>query len=73
MPESEMLSLMNFHRVLIASSILFCWGFGIYEIVRFTTNAETNSVMLGILFVILGCGMLYYLIHLNRFLGRSNQ
>lgn len=68
-----MLSLMNLHKVLIFFGILFCWGFGVYEIVLFTRNSGTDSVILGVLFVILGCGLLYYLIHLNRFLGRTDQ
>jgi len=64
---------MNLHRVLIVFGILFCWGFGIYKIVLFTSNSGTDSVILGVVFVILGCGLLYYLIHLNRILGRTNQ
>ena len=68
-----MLSLMNFHKVLIVFAILFFLGFGIYEISIFVNSGRNISLILGITFAILGSGMLYYLVHLDRFLGAKKK
>ncbi len=68
-----MLSLMNFHKILIAFAILFCWGFGVYEISLFLSNGMHISLIMGVTFGILGGGMLYYLVHLDRILGSRKK
>jgi len=64
---------MNFHRVLIIFGILFCWGFSIYEAILFSSTYATSSLILAIVFIILGCGMLYYLINLTRILSNPKE
>lgn len=52
-----------FHRLLITTGIVFCFGFALWALWR-------GSMLLGIGFAVLGVGLGYYLRHLNRFLGR---
>ncbi len=63
------MSLINFHRVLIAVAILFCASYGVYELTVFTESGEMGSLMLSGFFVIVAVGLAYYLWHLKRFLG----
>jgi len=65
-------SLLSFHRALIAVAILFCLGYGSWELMRLTRPATEGSFILGTLFILLGLGLLYYLTRLNRFLGYEN-
>jgi hypothetical protein len=66
------MSLINFHRGLIAAAILFCFGYGIWELAGHAQPARTGSLGLGVVFVVLGCALVYYLVRLNRFLGYGN-
>ena len=52
-----------FHRLLIATGIVFCAGFALWSLLR-------GAMLLGIGFAVLAVGLSYYLRHLNRFLGR---
>ena len=63
------MSLVGFHRFLIASGILFCLGFATWEAVRFQAGAGPGSLALSLLFGVLGLGLVYYLVNLRRFLG----
>jgi len=63
------LSIISFHRILIAAAILFCAGYGGYELVGFSKDGGTSSLVLGGVFLILAAGLSYYLWRLNRFLG----
>ena len=63
------MSLITFHRILIATAILFCVGYGGYELVEFTKMGEMRPLMLGVVFFLLGCGLSYYLWRLSHFLG----
>ncbi len=59
-----------FHRVLISTAILFCFGFGIW---MFNTYLETDGLpqlILGLSFTAAALGLTYYLKNLSRFLGR---
>ena len=62
-------SLIAFHRCLIAAAILFCAGYGGYEVVRFVWVSGAGSLVLGAVFFVLAAGLSYYLWRLNRFLG----
>ena len=64
------MSLINFHRILIAVAILFCAGYGAFELVAFTgSGGEDGSlVMAGVFFLFAGL-LTYYLWRLKRFLG----
>jgi uncharacterized membrane protein HdeD (DUF308 family) len=52
-----------FHRILIATGIVFCAGFALWSIWQ-------KQLVLGIGFILLGAGLAYYLRHLRRFIGR---
>ncbi len=63
------MSIISFHRILIATAILFCAGYGGYELVGFSREGGTGALVLGGVFLILAAGLSYYLWRLNRFLG----
>ncbi len=63
------MSLISFHRILIAVAILFCAGYGLYEHSAFTESGETGSLFMSGFFFVVTAGLTYYLWHLKRFLG----
>ncbi len=63
------MSLINFHRVLIAFAILFCGGYGLYELVGFNEDQETTSLVISGFFLACTVGLSYYLWNLKRILG----
>ncbi len=63
------MSLIGFHRVLIAAAILFCAGYGAYELLAFIRGGGNGSLVMSGVFFVLAAGLSYYLWHLNRFLG----
>ncbi len=63
------MSIVSFHRILIAVAILFCAGYGGYELVGFSREGGTGALVLGGVFLILAVALSYYLWRLNRFLG----
>jgi len=63
------MSLIPFHRGLIATAILFCFGYAGWEFVAYTRSGGTASLAVALLFLMLGAGLLYYLRRLSRFLG----
>ncbi len=67
--ETHGLSLINFHRVLIAVAILFCAGYGVYEFLAFAESGGIGSLMIAGFFLVVAVGLAYYLRHLKRFLG----
>jgi len=52
-----------FHRLLIATGVLFCAGFAAWSVWR-------GALPLGVGFAVLAVGLGYYLTHLKRFIGR---
>ncbi len=63
------MSLIGFHRVLIFAAILFCAGYGAYELLAFTRGGGNGSLVISGVFFVFTAGLTYYLWHLNRFLG----
>jgi len=63
------LSLISFHRILIAVAILFCAGYGGYELLAFTRDGGNGSLMISGLFFVFAVALSYYLWRLKRFLG----
>ena len=63
------MSLIPFHRGLIGTAIVFCLGYAGWELVDFSRTGGTVSLAIGVLFLVLGVGLAYYLARLNRFLG----
>lgn len=67
------MSLIGFHRVLIASGILFCFGFAAWELVHFWVAGGSESLALGLVFVIFGVLLSFYLARLRRYVGYSEE
>lgn len=63
------MSLITFHRGLIIVAIVFCLGFGAWELSGAFDVTEERSVVLGVTFVLLGIGLAIYLARLSHFLG----
>lgn len=71
------MSLINFHRLLISAGILFCGGYGIWELVQYRqtmeAGAETGRLLLGLTFLILAVFLAVYLARLRKFLGYDQK
>lgn len=67
------MSLIPFHRGLIAVAIVFCFGYAVWEAVAFSRGGTSGSLWLGVVFLLLGAALVYYLLRLNRFLGYDNR
>ena len=63
------MSLIAFHRFLIAAAILFCLGFGLWELLKARDGGGVGALALALIFTLLGIGLIVYLVHLGRFLG----
>jgi len=63
------MSLISFHRILIAVAILFCASYGVYELTVFTESEDMGSLLLSGFFMVVTICLSYYLWHLKRFLG----
>lgn len=67
------MSLIAFHRFLIASAILFCFGYAAWELVHFWVTGAGGSLALGLVFVILGVLLSIYLARLRRYVGYRDE
>jgi hypothetical protein len=67
------MSIVSFHRGLIVAAILFCFGYGIWELTGYAQLDRGGSLGLGVVFVVLGGGLVFYLARLNRFLGYEGK
>ena len=67
--ETRDLSLINFHRVLIAFAILFCAGYAAYELVAFSRGGGNGALALSGTFFVFTAGLAYYLWRLKDILG----
>lgn len=63
------MSLISFHRILITTAILFCAGYGVYELSAFTKGGGNGSLVISGLFFVFTAALTYYLRHLKHFLG----
>ncbi|MGQ0813409.1 MAG: hypothetical protein ACT4O1_02970 [Gemmatimonadota bacterium] len=63
------MSLIAFHRFLIAAGIVFCFGFAGWEVRAFLAGGEAMSIVLALVFTLLGVVLILYLRHLRRILG----
>lgn len=66
------MSLITFHRTLIVTAILFCAGFAGWELQRYAGSGETGQLLVGAAFAVAAGLLIYYLLHLNDFLGRDS-
>ena len=60
------MSLVSFHRFLIATAIVFCLGYGAWEL---NAADRAGGFVQGTVFIVLGLALVVYLRHLGRFLG----
>lgn len=65
------MSLIAFHRVLITAGILFAGSFSAWQIRRFLEDGAALHVLLAAGFGAATVGLIWYLLNLDRFLGRS--
>ena len=63
------MSIIGFHRFLIATAILFCAVFAAWEFRVFSTGGGFLALLLGIVFALAAASLAYYLANLTRFLG----
>lgn len=67
------MSLVGFHRFLIVTAILFCVGFGVWELNAATEGDGAQEAVVGSVFLVLGVGLVVYLRRLTRFLGYEDE
>lgn len=63
------MSLVAFHRLLITAGIVFCFGFGVWEVRSWMRTGQVGALIIGMGFVLLGAALAAYLRRLPRFLG----
>lgn len=59
-----------FHRLLIASAIVFCACFAAWAAWGYHRSHQGGLLALALVFAAFAAGLTYYLRHLRRFLGR---
>ena len=69
---SAEMSLIGFHKLLIATAILFCALFAVWQGVAFVRSGGVLSVTLAAAFALAAAGLTYYLANLQRFLGKRS-
>ena len=62
--------MISFHRLLIATGIVFCAGFAAWALGTYLGSQRTAMLALSLAFAAFALGLGYYLAHLKRFLGR---
>lgn len=67
------MSLISFHRFLIASAIVFCFGFAAWELMTWWVGRAPGALVIGSVFVLLGSGLIFYLSRLRSFLGMDSD
>lgn len=65
------MSIIAFHRILIATAILFCGLFAAWEFASYLRDGGWTALALAAGFGVGAAALIYYLAHLNRFLGRK--
>lgn len=63
------MSLIAFHRFLIAAGIVFCFGYAIWEVRAWAASDSAGALVIAMGFALLGAGLVVYLRRLNRILG----
>lgn len=67
------MSLVAFHRFLIAAAIAFCLGFAGWELRAFVVDGGSARLLLAGLFTLLALGLVVYLIRLRSILKLDQQ
>lgn len=63
------MSLIWFHRVLIAAAIIFFLGFGVASIADYLDTRASADLLLGVVSCAAGVALAFYLQRLRRFLN----
>lgn len=71
-PRERRMSIVGFHKILIATAILFCTLFAAWQGARFLQTRSPGDALLGIVFVVLAALLGLYLSRLERILGRGS-
>ena len=66
------MSIISFHRFLIATAIAFCAVFAAWEFRIFTAGGGLGALAVGVLFALAAAGLAYYLANLARFLNSES-
>ena len=66
------MSLITFHRFLIAAAIIFCFGFAGWEIYAYRSTGSIGALVLAGVFLVLGALLGIYLRRLADFLIRKD-
>ena len=61
------MSLIDFHRLLIGTAIVFCFGFAVWELLTWWVARQPGALILGGVFIALGGFLTFYLGKLRRF------
>ena len=64
------MSLIGFHKLLIATAITFCALFAAWQGALFVREGTGVSLALSAFFALMAAALAYYLANLQRFLGR---
>lgn len=68
------MGVIGFHRFLISAAILFCLGYGVYELLRYGDGSGgVSALVIAIVFLSFSAGLGYYLANLRRFLHRDGR
>ena len=67
------MSLIAFHRLLIATGILFCFGYAGWELVLWWVTQRGTSLLFGATFAVLGLALSFYLSRLRHFVGYQEE
>lgn len=71
--QTDSMSLISFHRFLIATAIAFCFGFAVWELMTWWVGRSQGALVLGVTFVALGLLLVVYLARLRRILGMDEE
>ena len=66
-------SIIAFHRILISTAIVFCGLFSAWQAASFFREGLWLGLVLGLAFGAAALGLVYYLAHLDRFLGNKTS
>lgn len=67
------MSLIDFHRLLIATGILFCSGFGGWQLVAYLRDGGGGHLAVGVASAVAAVALGVYLALLGRILGRRDR
>ncbi|WP_420440982.1 hypothetical protein [Candidatus Palauibacter sp.] len=67
------MSIIGFHRFLIATAIVFCAVFAAWEFRIFASAGGFGALAIGVIFAFAAAALAYYLANLTRFLNGTSH